>query len=288
MHPTKARAAASRGYRLACGAHPGHDRVVPLDITTDHTAIAALLDPMLRADPVRTTVLGTLRHDLRATAWCASTPGGAVAVRCADVFPVVVAGAWDADRLVELVPLLGELPNLAGLSGPVDLVRVLAAALGRPAHHVLRSRLYRLDDLGQPAVAGCGRRAGADDRALVAAWYAAFMTETGTPPVEVDRLVDGALDAGCFLWFDPAGTPVSMAVHRPVVAGSSRIGPVYTPPAARGHGYGSAATAAATRSVLDLGGIPVLFTDITNPTSNSIYQELGYYPVGDFEFVSFR
>jgi predicted GNAT family acetyltransferase len=54
---------------------------------------------------------------------------------------------------------------------------------------------------------------------------------------------------------------------------------VYTPPKERGRGYGSAVTAAATRSILDDGAIPVLFTDLANPTSNKIYQALGYRPV---------
>jgi predicted GNAT family acetyltransferase len=59
------------------------------------------------------------------------------------------------------------------------------------------------------------------------------------------------------------------------------VGPVYTPSRWRGRGYGSAVTAAATRDVLDDGGLPVLFTDLANQTSNDIYQRLGYYPVED-------
>lgn len=40
-------------------------------------------------------------------------------------------------------------------------------------------------------------------------------------------------------------------------------------------------TAAATRDVLDDSAVPVLFTDLANPTSNRIYQALGYRPVED-------
>ena len=53
-------------------------------------------------------------------------------------------------------------------------------------------------------------------------------------------------------------------------------------------GLGSSATAAATRDVLDDGGIPVLFTDLSNHTSNDIYQRLGYYPVEDRLEIEFR
>jgi predicted GNAT family acetyltransferase len=49
----------------------------------------------------------------------------------------------------------------------------------------------------------------------------------------------------------------------------------------------TAATAAATREILDKGAIPVLFTDLANPTSNKIYQAMGYRPVEDCAHVSF-
>ena len=62
----------------------------------------------------------------------------------------------------------------------------------------------------------------------------------------------------------------------------SRVGPVYTPPALRGRGYGSAVTAAVSAWARDAGADHVLlFTDLANPTSNSIYQKIGYRPVHD-------
>ena len=78
-----------------------------------------------------------------------------------------------------------------------------------------------------------------------------------------------------------------MAARHPVTFGVARIGPVYTPPALRGRGYGSGATAAATRDVLDEDGVPVLYTDLANPTSNKIYQQLGYCPVEDRAQLAF-
>jgi hypothetical protein len=61
-----------------------------------------------------------------------------------------------------------------------------------------------------------------------------------------------------------------------------RIGPVYTPPEHRRRGYGSAVTAAASERNLDRGcRFCFLYTDLANPTSNRIYMDLGYEPVGD-------
>ncbi|HEY7597774.1 MAG TPA: GNAT family N-acetyltransferase, partial [Actinophytocola sp.] len=64
--------------------------------------------------------------------------------------------------------------------------------------------------------------------------------------------------------------------------GMCRIAPVYTPPEFRGRGFGSAATAAVSRWAREAGAEHVLlFTDLANPTANSIYQKIGYRPVLD-------
>ena len=61
-----------------------------------------------------------------------------------------------------------------------------------------------------------------------------------------------------------------------------RIGPVFTPLALRGRGYGSAVTAAAA-NLARRGGVDevVLFADLANPTSNGIYQRIGFEAVAD-------
>ena len=64
---------------------------------------------------------------------------------------------------------------------------------------------------------------------------------------------------------------------RAPAAGVSRIGPVFTPRSSRGRGYGSAVTAAAAH-LARRGGVDdvVLFADLANPTSNAIYQRIGF------------
>jgi predicted GNAT family acetyltransferase len=71
-------------------------------------------------------------------------------------------------------------------------------------------------------------------------------------------------------------------------AGVSRIGPVFTPREQRGHGYGSAVTAAAVQ-LAHRSGTPdvVLFADLANPTSNAIYQRIGFEPVADSVRIDF-
>lgn len=79
-----------------------------------------------------------------------------------------------------------------------------------------------------------------------------------------------------------------MAGMTPMTAGQIRVAPVYTPAHLRGRGYASAVTAEASQAALDAGATEVLlFTDLANPTSNALYQRIGYLPVTDFAVYDF-
>jgi predicted GNAT family acetyltransferase len=79
-----------------------------------------------------------------------------------------------------------------------------------------------------------------------------------------------------------------MAAVTAPAAGVARVGPVYTPPAHRRRGHGSAVTAAATTAAIAGGAEDVvLYTDLANATSNAIYQAIGYRPDHDAEERAF-
>ncbi|WP_017555922.1 GNAT family N-acetyltransferase [Nocardiopsis baichengensis] len=105
----------------------------------------------------------------------------------------------------------------------------------------------------------------------------------------IDLIDSGSWDSSRFadrhftFWQTPDGTPVAMAAATPLVGGMVRIDPVYTPSRLRGRGYAGAATAQASRTALAAGAQEVvLFTDPANPTSNALYQRLGYHRIADF------
>ena len=78
------------------------------------------------------------------------------------------------------------------------------------------------------------------------------------------------------------GQPVSIAGLARVLPHGRRVGMVYTPPYLRGKGYATSCVAQVSRTVLEAGcEYCVLFTDLSNPTSNDIYQKIGYRPVRD-------
>ncbi|WP_330239257.1 GNAT family N-acetyltransferase [Streptomyces sp. NBC_00525] len=150
-----------------------------------------------------------------------------------------------------------------------------------------RMRLYRLGELRrpEPAPRGRGRLADERDRELLARWYAEFVRDIGEsgaqdPAAWADRHIT---ERRITLWETPDGVPVSMAGVTARVAGQLRIGPVYTPAGLRGRGYAGAATAGASLAALTAGAEEVLlFADLANPTSNGLYQRVGYRPVTDF------
>jgi predicted GNAT family acetyltransferase len=88
------------------------------------------------------------------------------------------------------------------------------------------------------------------------------------------------------LWED--GEVVSLVGAGGRTPNGIRIGPVYTPPAARRRGYASALFAAVSQAELDAGRrFCFLFTDLANPTSNHIYQAIGYEAVRDVDAYGF-
>lgn len=75
---------------------------------------------------------------------------------------------------------------------------------------------------------------------------------------------------------------VSLSGHSGPTPNGIRIGPVYTPPEQRGRGYASQLVAAQSQWLLDNGHrYCFLFTDLANPTSNSIYKRIGYRQIAE-------
>ncbi len=185
-------------------------------------------------------------------------------------------------------------PDLPGVLGPKAVVRPFverwSAVTGQPATLLVEERIYRLSRVIPPRpTPGAMRRAGEADRALLVSWITAFDREAlpdDEPRRDVDRMVDrwlGEADRTAWLW-EVDGRAVSLAGSGSPTPTGIRIGPVYTPPEARRQGYAGALVAAASQALLDQGRrFCFLFTDLANPTSNHVYQAIGYEPVADVD-----
>ncbi|MDQ0831658.1 putative GNAT family acetyltransferase [Streptomyces achromogenes] len=186
--------------------------------------------------------------------------------------------------------------RLPGVSADRDTAALFAAAWRRRAgvesRLAERQRLYRLGELTSPGPvpAGRARVAAAGDRDLLMRWHDAFLDDTGARTgQDAGAWADSRIAyGGITLWETPDGAPVAMSGATPEVAGQVRVAPVYTPPALRGRGYAGAATVEVSRAAQAAGAAEVLlFTDLANPTSNGLYQRIGYRPVADFAVYEF-
>jgi predicted GNAT family acetyltransferase len=185
-------------------------------------------------------------------------------------------------------------PDTPGVMGPDSVAHALTAGLARRrggrARRIMAERVYELTAvIPPPPTAGRMRPATEADRDVLARWGVAFAREAtpedGNPEEAGRRLVMGRIppapDRGLVVWEDH-GQVVAMAGYAGPTPTGIRIAPVYTPPPERRRGYASALVAALSQWLLDQGRARCfLFTDLSNPTSNKIYQAVGYRPVGD-------
>jgi GNAT superfamily N-acetyltransferase len=178
-------------------------------------------------------------------------------------------------------------PSIPAVLGPgqsaAECAQLWAAGHGVRARAGMHQRIYQLERVIPPAhpAPGTLRVAEASDLDLVTEWVGSFIRAAGMSTSRVRALAeDRVSEAALFLWCDDG--PKSMAAWSGSTPNGVRIGYVYTPAQYRGRGYASTLTAAVSQRALDAGRrFCFLFTDLANPVSNSIYQRIGYAPVGD-------
>jgi predicted GNAT family acetyltransferase len=257
-----------------------------------------LVRPVLAADPVGH---GVVLRALAAGAPTGTRPAVLLSVHRGERLAGAALRHSGGDLLLHAVPSAAAGPaarrlaridrRLPALSGPRPVAEAFALAwcelTDAVCATVMSTRLFELRELIPPAgMRGDARVAGRADVPLLARWRHAFALEAlggwrrAEPlPVAVARQVAGG--QANVLW-ELGGRPVSLAVASQPSGGVSIIGPVWTPVSARGRGFASAVVAAAARWALRAGAEHViLYTDLANPVSNSVYPKLGFRPVRD-------
>jgi len=292
-------------------------------MTADPGRVLAAAGEFLHADPVANTVMLTVTENLRVSAAAPATgqplygwlrpatapagdpardpaagpvgdPVGAAFMHTPD-FPLMLSRVSGADAACLARDLAGAGHRVGAVNASQEAADAFAAAWRErtPVSVAVyrRMRLFRLGELlpPRPGPEGTARLAAESDQDLLAGWFGAFAREAGDPPGGDQRAaVAERLGYGGITVWQVGGVPVSVAGRTRVVAGMVRVGPVYTPPELRGHGYAGAATTAVSQAALDAGVRDVvLYTDLANPTSNALYQRLGYRPVEDRVVLSF-
>jgi hypothetical protein len=190
--------------------------------------------------------------------------------------------------------LYGGVPGVVGPKGVVaEFVAAWEAATGAQGRCAIEQRVFRAESVDPPqGVSGHLRPYESDDFDVAVRWMDEFVAEALSRPepessAEFVKRREADPDGGLVVWED--GGPVCLAGFGGLTPNGIRIGPVYTPPDQRRHGYGSALTAALTQQLLEGGRrFCFLFTDLANPASNSIYQRIGYRAVSDVDLWAFE
>lgn len=285
-----------------------------LDFIDDPAVFLAVAGDHLAADPVQSTVVATfaersVRERAAGVATTADFPQWWLVVRD-EAGAVVGAGmrtapfephppyllAMPDEAAVQLAHVLharGE--ALGGANGAVPAVRLLAEEYARLAGGTARvheeTRLFELAELVEPPLPGGQlRMATEEDLELALEWYVSFGREAAEQAGrehEHEMFEDeaGMLrrigEGRVWFWVAEDGVRVHLTGHNLPSYGVARIGPVFTPKEQRGKGYASAAVAEISRMLRDGGSRVTLFTDQANPTSNAIYQRIGFRAVVD-------
>lgn len=191
-----------------------------------------------------------------------------------------------------------EIPGVTGNRPTVDaFVMAWEEQSGTRARISMRQGVFSLDAVSstEPA-SGTARRAVMGDRDLIAQWQVEFAAESlpeeehelGPMTEMVERRLTSGGPGGYWLWIDDAQV-VSLSGHGGPTGSGIRIGPVYTPPQFRGHGYATSVVAHQSLALLDAGyRFCFLYTDLANPTSNEIYKRIGYHQVAESAMYRFH
>jgi predicted GNAT family acetyltransferase len=155
----------------------------------------------------------------------------------------------------------------------------------------LNMRAYELVKVNHPQYCqGDFRVAKEEDLKIVSTWIYNLEKDEGSDisyeqayEMAKNKINNGQL----YVWED--NVPVSMACTARSTTNGIVINMVYTPPELRGKGYASSCVASLSHRLLNIGyKFCSLVTDLSNPTSNSIYVKIGYKPVCDYISYSFK
>ena len=241
----------------------------------EHNLILSIAAQMVQS-PREDAYLVTVEHEGKVTGCAFRTPPNRLSVT-----------DMPADAVEAFVDHVESVfDHTPGVLGPEKTARLVAESMaarndGR-VEAGKKSRIYELYEVVPPAWPnGKIRLAQPSDADLLSNWLEAFGLETDHSPGDARLLTNMRIaNKRVFIWDD--GGPKAVALWAGVMPHGVRVGFVYTPPEERGKGYASAVTAAASQRALDNGyEFCCLYTDLSNPTSNSIYQKIGYTPVCD-------
>ncbi|EOO38204.1 GNAT family N-acetyltransferase [Bacillus mycoides] len=198
---------------------------------------------------------------------------------------IVATSEISAVAIKELAKELTKVyPHIPGLIGNKKIVQKLAEEIAvlenKKTNVAMEQGIYELKQVKKKWNGdGIFREVSSDELTLIEQWIYQFCEDVKLPTTkeEAKQTAHTLITNRCLFGLEVDGKIVSVAAKTRPTTNNITVNFVYTPKEARKKGYASSCVAALSQRMLDEGyKTTTLYTDLANPTSNKIYQEIGY------------
>ncbi|MDA1527381.1 GNAT family N-acetyltransferase [Bacillus cereus group sp. TH260-2LC] len=203
---------------------------------------------------------------------------------------IVATSEMAEEDIVELAKKLAEVyPNVPGLIGNKKIVQRLAEEIAvlenKKTTVAMEQGIYELKQVKKKWNGDeVFREVNSDELTLIEQWIYQFCEDVNLPTTkeEAKQTAHTLITNHRLFGLEIDGKLVSVAAKTRPTKNNITVNFVYTPKEARKKGYASNCVAALSQRMLDEGyKTTTLYTDLANPTSNKIYQEIGYEQIAE-------
>ena len=203
---------------------------------------------------------------------------------------IVATSEMVEEAIVELAKKLAEVyPNVPGLIGNKKVVQRLAEEIAvlenKKMNVVMEQGVYALQQVKKKwTEEGIFREINSDELPVIEKWIYQFCEDVNLPTTkeEAEQTAHTLITNHRLFGLEIDGKLVSVAAKTRPTKNNITINIVYTPKEERKKGDASNCVAALSQRMLDEGyKTTTLYTDLANPTSNKIYQEIGYEQIAE-------
>ncbi|GGA63671.1 GNAT family N-acetyltransferase [Ornithinibacillus halotolerans] len=176
-----------------------------------------------------------------------------------------------------------------GAIGQVEVAEVFLSywkeKTNKTASLHMKQLIYQLDEVKvEPVKNGQLIQADQTHQSIVRDWLIYFGEQANLPmtKTQAESMATSYIQRKSLYLWEQNGVLVSMANNSRKTRNGATVNAVFTPDEYKRNGYATSVVAALSQKLLDDGAkFCTLYTDLANPTSNSIYKKIGYYVVGD-------
>ncbi|MDA1883288.1 GNAT family N-acetyltransferase [Bacillus cereus group sp. BY105LC] len=203
---------------------------------------------------------------------------------------IVATSEMVEEDIVELAKKLAEVyPDVPGLIGNKKIVQRLAEEIAvlenKKTTVAMEQGIYELKQVKKKWNGDeVFREVNSDELTLIEQWIYQFCEDVNLPTTkeEAKQTAHTLITNHRLFGLEVDGKLVSVAAKTRPTKNNITVNFVYTPKEERKKGYASNCVAALSQRMLDEGyKTTTLYTDLANPTSNKIYQEIGYEQIAE-------